>query len=210
MALQFLEEMILLVCKARRASAHPAAQRKDCLCTVGNEGASQVPCTPATYSCINGPVKWIIPYSQLFSMTRPCWCHNSPIELFRVKENLDWRCWWRVQTTQNSAVYSCLFSFLSVSLRLLLHNTIAKFHVYFKQINGNQWNLQLIILPFFILLGLPVCWQLMLSVAVNVREWRQPLINEKRRNKLRLDTWQRLNWGSLAGNYCVWENKWND
>lgn len=104
MAAQILEEMILSVWKNRRGLVeHPPGLRhrkKGCLYTVGNGGVSQVLCVPAKYGCINGPVKWVIPYSRLFSitqriwLTQPCWHYNSPAKLFKAgNENLDWRCW---------------------------------------------------------------------------------------------------------------------
>ena len=40
----------------------------------------------------------------------------------------------------------------------------------------------------FILFSFLVCRLLALTVAINVGEWRQPLINETCRHKLRLDT----------------------
>lgn len=70
-------------CQCVKTGEHPLGpqhREKGCLYTVRNGGASHVLCTPAIYSCLNEPVKWVIPYSQLFSInqTDSGWC--SPVD----------------------------------------------------------------------------------------------------------------------------------
>lgn len=141
-------------CQCVKTGEHllgPQHREKGCLYTVRNGGASQVLCTPATYSCIYEPVKWVIPYSQLFSInqTESGWCSpaDTTIVLFdflRVEMKTSTR---RNKTYHYTSV--SLFFCVPLSLNSLIEVLFLGYFysiqiLYFLQIShvhvANKWN----------------------------------------------------------------------